>query len=171
LLLYPTFWWSGLYQGNVPTFWKTISFDLFEYLKPCYFDIIQNTTLLGFFSIVLQSSSSDIFVSWESFTDVEEYKKTVHKSGIKEYQVGVGRYNIVQIFRFHLFFLNVPVIFWQSSLGPVAYLLSRPFKLFNFQYFETYGLAWWRSFQTRVMFTKLDFYFLLEHSIVSIQSL
>ena len=74
-------------------------------------DIIQNITLLLFFLIVLQSSSSDIFVSWESFTDVEEYKKTVHTSGIKEYQVGVGRYNTEQIFRFYLFFLNVPVIF------------------------------------------------------------
>ena len=80
-----------------------------------------------FFSNVLQSSSSDIFVSWESFTDVEEYKKTVHKSGIKKYQVGVGRYNIVQIFRYHLFFLNVPVIFWLSSLGSLVYLLSKPF--------------------------------------------
>ncbi|XP_076113981.1 uncharacterized protein LOC143082265 [Mytilus galloprovincialis] len=37
-----------------------------------------------------QSSSSDIFVSWDSFTDVEEYKKTVHSSGIKEYQIGIG---------------------------------------------------------------------------------
>ncbi|XP_071151404.1 uncharacterized protein, partial [Mytilus edulis] len=37
-----------------------------------------------------QSSSSDIFISWDSFTDVEEYKKTVHNSGIKEYQVGIG---------------------------------------------------------------------------------
>ncbi|CAG2200973.1 unnamed protein product [Mytilus edulis] len=37
-----------------------------------------------------QSSSSDIFVSWDAFTDVEEYKKTVHNSGIKEYQIGIG---------------------------------------------------------------------------------
>ncbi|VDI63397.1 Hypothetical predicted protein, partial [Mytilus galloprovincialis] len=35
-------------------------------------------------------NGQDIFISWDSFTDVEEYKKTVHNSGIKEYQVGIG---------------------------------------------------------------------------------
>ncbi|XP_076113983.1 uncharacterized protein LOC143082268 [Mytilus galloprovincialis] len=37
-----------------------------------------------------QSSTTDIFVSWDSFTDVEEYRKTVHASGIKEYELGIG---------------------------------------------------------------------------------
>ncbi|VDI18543.1 Hypothetical predicted protein, partial [Mytilus galloprovincialis] len=36
-----------------------------------------------------QSSTTDIFVSWDSFTDVEEYRKTAHASGIKEYELGI----------------------------------------------------------------------------------
>ncbi|CAG2242538.1 unnamed protein product [Mytilus edulis] len=40
--------------------------------------------------IKYQSSTSDIFINWETFTDVEEYKTTSHTSGILEYSIAIG---------------------------------------------------------------------------------
>jgi hypothetical protein len=38
-----------------------------------------------------------MYVSWESFTDVEEYKTSVHSYGIKEYHIGIGMYIYIYI--------------------------------------------------------------------------
>ena len=48
--------------------------------------------------LLLQYSTSDIYVSWESFTDVEEYKTSVHSYGIKEYHIGIGMYIYINIY-------------------------------------------------------------------------
>ncbi|VDI80173.1 Hypothetical predicted protein [Mytilus galloprovincialis] len=37
-----------------------------------------------------QTSTSDIYVNWNSFVDVEQFVKTRHNSGIKEYYLAIG---------------------------------------------------------------------------------
>ncbi|XP_076085244.1 uncharacterized protein LOC143056054 isoform X2 [Mytilus galloprovincialis] len=37
-----------------------------------------------------QTTTSDIFVNWESFMDVEEYGTASHSTGIRQYQVAIG---------------------------------------------------------------------------------
>ena len=44
-----------------------------------------------------QTSSSDIFVSWDSFTDVEEQRNSMHSSGINKYLISVGKYYILKL--------------------------------------------------------------------------
>ena len=44
-----------------------------------------------------QTSSSDIFVSWDSFTDVEEQGNSMHSSGINKYLISVGKYYILKL--------------------------------------------------------------------------
>ena len=39
----------------------------------------------------LQVSTTELMVSWESFTDVEEHGESPHHSGIKEYQFAIGK--------------------------------------------------------------------------------
>ncbi len=38
-----------------------------------------------------QVSTTELMVSWESFTDVEEHGESPHHSGIKEYQFAIGK--------------------------------------------------------------------------------
>jgi hypothetical protein len=46
----------------------------------------------------MYTSTLAIYVSWESFTDVEEYKTSVHSYGIKEYHIGIGMYIYINIY-------------------------------------------------------------------------
>lgn len=61
--------------------------------------------MLTFFN--KQSSTSDLYVSWDSFVDVEEYDQAVHSSGIKEYQVGLGKHNVLTLLYKYICFNRV----------------------------------------------------------------
>lgn len=52
-----------------------------------------------------------MFISWDSFLDVEEFGNTIHKSGVKEYFVGVGKVYICKVFLVSVF------LFHQSSVS------------------------------------------------------
>lgn len=42
------------------------------------------------FCYFLQTAASVLYVNWESFQDVEEFKTNSHASGIQNYKLGIG---------------------------------------------------------------------------------
>lgn len=51
------------------------------------FFILPTELLYYFFS---QISTTDMFISWDSFEDVEEFQTISHSSGIQNYMLGIG---------------------------------------------------------------------------------
>lgn len=43
------------------------------------------------FTFHLQTSTSVLYVNWETFQDVEEFQTISHASGIQNYQLGIGK--------------------------------------------------------------------------------
>lgn len=41
-------------------------------------------------AFLLQTSTSVLYVNWETFQDVEEFQTISHASGIQNYQLGIG---------------------------------------------------------------------------------
>lgn len=41
-------------------------------------------------NIIIQISTTDMYVSWDSFEDVEELQNSPHTSGIQNYELGIG---------------------------------------------------------------------------------
>lgn len=51
-------------------------------------------------AFLLQTSTSVLYVNWETFQDVEEFQTISHASGIQNYQLGIGK----------IFFLRKPLM-------------------------------------------------------------
>lgn len=41
-------------------------------------------------NVIIQISTTDMYVSWDSFEDVEEFQTIAHTFGIQNYELGIG---------------------------------------------------------------------------------
>lgn len=56
------------------------------YLQLLFFKLCE----IDVFCYFLQTAASVLYVNWESFQDVEEFKTNSHASGIQNYKLGIG---------------------------------------------------------------------------------
>lgn len=54
----------------------------------CFWNSIECEIIFAF---LLQTSTSVLYVNWETFQDVEEFQTISHASGIQNYQLGIGK--------------------------------------------------------------------------------
>lgn len=64
---------------NKINFLLTINFIFFSVYR-FYFNL----------NVIIQISTTNMYVSWDSFEDVEEFQTIPHTSGIQNYELGIG---------------------------------------------------------------------------------
>lgn len=62
------------------------SFFFYMYSQLLFFKLCE----IDVFCYFLQTAASVLYVNWESFQDVEEFKTNSHASGIQNYKLGIG---------------------------------------------------------------------------------
>lgn len=68
------------------SYFSIFLFFFYMYSQLLFFKLCE----IDVYCYFLQTATSVLYVNWESFQDVEEFKTNSHASGIQNYKLGIG---------------------------------------------------------------------------------